>query len=710
MAIVEMRKLTLLGLVAEKDRLMRELSFCRCLEVAEAPEYEGTAPFEQRKEDAQAGVTRVKNAIDGFAELRKEAKNLNGYAKREVAALEKAIKKEGSDSAHQTNALIYADSEDKKALTVYNPPKLAKFPIAEVFSFERFDGIGDNLAELNSIMDGLEAAQNRLSAIRSEMVSLTTLRSQLLPYRDMTMPFDALAGTRNTAWYVGIISVYAYDKLAAAVSGNDLVTMFKLSSYGTNVVFGILYHRSESEFVTVAVQDFDISVCTFDGDKTAAQRISEINRKLKSLGDEVRQISETYAEKNDDLEKLKHLYDYYVLELRKLESAEKCRTTDKVFLLTGWVPERKVNRVLNALNDSGAVVAYEISLPEADEEPPTATDNVGLVSAFDGITNMYGAPSYRESDPNMFVAIFYFLFFGIMLGDAGYGLVLTIGCLVLMHLRKPTRKKSKMLLMLTMCGISTVLWGATLGSWFAIDDAGFLTKISWFNPMKEPLKMFVLSLALGAIQLSVGFLLGAITNWRNGTTTGLKLGGFCSSVAWTVIMIAFFFVLPMLKQMLGMQGELSKAQQTLVSIGKYIALVGVGLLVVGGVMGKKNPLKMLTGIFGNFYGALSVLSDILSYTRIFGLGLTSGVIGYVLNVLAGLLIQLLPGVGYVFAIVILVGGHAFNLAINTLGAYVHNSRLQFIEFFGHFYDGSGYQFKPLGEEMQYTYIEEKTAA
>ena len=710
MAIVEMRKLTMLGLVDEKDRLLKQLSFCRCVEVADSPFVEGTEALEVKKDELTAAISRVKNAIEGFSTLKKEALNLNGYAKREIVALEKAVKKQGAELAHQTTALVYAGSEKADELALYQPTKVAKFPPAEVFSFEKFDEIGRTIPEMNAIMSDVESALARLAAIRSEMVSLTTLRGQLLPYRELTVAFSELENTKNTIWNIGVISAYTYDKFAAAFADNELAQVFKLSSYNANCVYGVLCHRSVSEEVAAKIQEFETVPCSFDMAVTAGRKIDEINAGLRELGIESKTIADEYAERLTDVEKLKHLYDYYVLELRKAESAERCRTTAKTFLLTAWLPEKKTDKVISALEKSGAVVAYEITEPKPNDDVPTLTHNPKLVAAFEGITNMYGAPSYREHDPNPFVAVFYFLFFGIMLGDAGYGLVLTAGCLALMVLRRPTQRKSPMLLMLMLCGISTILWGATLGGWFAIDNIGFLAKISWFNPMKEPLKMFVVSLVLGAMQLSVGFLLGGITAWENADKLGAKLGGFCSNVAWSVIMIAFFFVLPMLMRILGMITELSDAQNTLVSIGKYIAFAGVGLLVLGGVLGKKNPLKMLTGIFGNLYGSLNVLSDILSYTRIFGLGLTSGVIGYVLNVLAGLLIDMIPVAGYVFAIGILVVGHTFNLAINTLGAYVHNSRLQFIEFFGHFYDGTGYLFRPLGDEMKYTYIEDNNVA
>ena len=128
-------------------------------------------------------------------------------------------------------------------------------------------------------------------------------------------------------------------------------------------------------------------------------------------------------------------------------------------------------------------------------------------------------------------------------------------------------------------------------------------------------------------------------------------------------------------------------------------------LVIGGAIGKKNPIKMVGGALGSVYGAINVVSDLLSYSRLFGLGLTSGVIGLVMNELGMIMVDMMGPIGWVPAVIVFVGGHVFNLAINLLGAYVHDSRLQYIEFFGRFYDGSGRAFKPLGVDVKYTYLD-----
>ena len=142
-------------------------------------------------------------------------------------------------------------------------------------------------------------------------------------------------------------------------------------------------------------------------------------------------------------------------------------------------------------------------------------------------------------------------------------------------------------------------------------------------------------------------------------------------------------------------------------VGMYVAIAGFAMIILGGAAGKKNPLKMVTGALGNVYGSINVVSDLLSYSRLFGLGLTTGVIGYVVNMLADLIVNTFFGggwYGWIVAVPVLIIGHAFNLSINLLGAYVHDSRLQYIEFFGRFYEGKGHAFNPLGGKTQYTYL------
>lgn len=295
-----------------------------------------------------------------------------------------------------------------------------------------------------------------------------------------------------------------------------------------------------------------------------------------------------------------------------------------------------------------------------------------------------------------------------MISDAGYGLLMAIACFAMVKIMKPVKNSGRMLMMFGFCGISTVIWGTLFGGWFGITiPAGsFLDKLTWFNPLDDPLKMFMLALGMGVLQIGTGFALKGIALCRSGHPVYAIFNQF----SWDVIFIGLLLLSPKLMLFLGAITTSPEPAWFSVcsTVGMYVALAGFVMLLIGGGIGKKNPIKMVTGAFGNAYGAINVVSDLLSYSRLFGLGLTTGVIGYVINMLANIIVNTFFGglwVGWIIAVPVLLIGHTFNIAINLLGAYVHNSRLQYIEFFGRFYEGNGRAFKPLGSSTRYTYLD-----
>ncbi|MEG1536056.1 MAG: V-type ATPase 116kDa subunit family protein [Clostridia bacterium] len=705
MSIVRMRKLTLIGLTSDKDKLLRALSRLRALDVKVADELKNTSAFEQDKDKINENFSRVSNALALADKIKKDAKAINIYSQNNIKQFQKAVKKGGEDLAELTTPLVYANTTDAKALEVFVATKKPKFQEPKIFTFDDLDEIFRNRARIEGYIADIENASKRIDSIKTELSKLSLLRNQMLVYRSIDAPFSQFADHKYMSCIVGAMQKSKLNELALALKEVDLCELFRFDDVFSEAAFAIIFHKEVASEINGVLNNFVYTKCPFEYSRATIECIEEINCGMAKLGQECKNVAFENAEQGDKLKDIQTLFDYYNLELRKLEAAEKCRATTKTFLLEGWIPFDKESLVSEKLSDKDCVVAFEFADPQDNELPPTLTKNNGFVSAFEGVTNMYGVPNYRERDPNTLLAIFYFLLFGIMLGDAGYGIFVTLSCFIYLALAKKTKKKSPMIKMFLFCGISTIVWGVLFGGWFAIENIGALESLRWFNPLNEPLKMFVLSLCMGALQEMVAFFVGGITKAENEKSIPKKIGLMLSNFGWCAVMIAFFLVLPAMMKILGITTETVGWQATMVSVGGYVAIVGVAMLVLGGVVGKTNPLKMFTGIFGNLYGGINVISDLLSYTRLFGLGLTSAVIGYVINILVGIFVQMLGWAGWIIAVPVLIIGHGFNIGINMLGAYVHNARLQFIEFFGHFYDGSGYLYKPLGAEMKYTFVE-----
>ncbi len=309
---------------------------------------------------------------------------------------------------------------------------------------------------------------------------------------------------------------------------------------------------------------------------------------------------------------------------------------------------------------------------------------------------MYSLPSRHDIDPTKLLAPFYFIFFGMMLSDAAYGIIMAVGCWYILKKFKLEGMTYRMIKMFFYCGISTFIWGALFGGWFGdfipvaaktLFDVDIVIKPIWFDPMAEPMKLLIFSLILGGIHLFVGMGIQAYMFIRDGH----PLDALFDIGLWYVLLIGLV--------LFGIGGSVAPV---MVTVGKVMSIVGaVGILLTGGRK-KKGIFGKITGGLGSLYGITSYLSDVLSYSRLLALGLATGVVAKVINTLGSL-----AGGGVKGAIVLLLAfviGTVFNIAINALGAFVHSCRLQYVEFFGKFYTGGGRPFEPFERKTKYIKI------
>ena len=281
-----------------------------------------------------------------------------------------------------------------------------------------------------------------------------------------------------------------------------------------------------------------------------------------------------------------------------------------------------------------------------------------------------------------------------MLADAGYGLILMILTGIVLIKQRPPKGQASLIKIVFMGGISTVIWGIIFGSYFGY-SATDLGIWCWFNPIEEPMNMLFLSLGMGVFQMCFGLGINMVAMFKQKK----PLDAISGTLSWYFMIIGLA---------LAFGSSLIKAiaiPAWVKTVGYVLLGVGVALLMLSGALHKKGASKV-TGAFASLYDIINFFSDLMSYTRIFGLGLASAVIGMVFNEIGALMMNMIPvkAIGVVVAAIVFLIGHVFNIGINALGAYVHNSRLQFVEFFGKFYTGGGRLFRPLGCEMKYYYI------
>jgi V/A-type H+-transporting ATPase subunit I len=385
--------------------------------------------------------------------------------------------------------------------------------------------------------------------------------------------------------------------------------------------------------------------------------------------------------------------DYVSAERDALAAQGRMIGTDHVVALSGWAPADSVNRLKKALSKISPNICLEHRTPDKNEPFPVLLRNRGVAKPIELITELYSTPDSGSVDPTTIMTPFFLFFFGMMVSDAAYGVILSVVTFILIRRLKPSGTMEKLLKMLFYGGLCVVFWGVLFGSWFGgindffnNDTLGRLTAPRWFNPLEDPMKLLVVSFILGGVHLFTGMGVEVYKRCRKGQV----LDALFDQVSWMALLAG-----------LALFGAVPAASR----IGLYMAVAGAAILVLTQGRTKKNIFGKLIGGVGSLYDVTSYLSDVLSYSRLLALGLATGVIATVVNTM-GMLAGDIPFVGKIALAVIFIGGHTFNILINVLGAYVHSSRLQYVEFFGKFFEGGGQAFAPLRRKFKFILLKE----
>ncbi len=370
--------------------------------------------------------------------------------------------------------------------------------------------------------------------------------------------------------------------------------------------------------------------------------------------------------------------------------------TEHAVVFDGWLNEQKRSAVETAFKEQNLAVAIDELELAVDEEPPVEISNSPLVQPFEAVTRLYGMPGYKDLDPTVFLAGFFFLFFGMSLTDVGYGLFLMVVAAIVLTLFKvapPVRMFAKLLLFV---GFSTVLVGLLFGGYLGIDTKyipDFLKQLQIYDPIGNPLPVFYTALGLGVFQVMFGIVLKIYSEYRNGRF----LTGVLDQGPWL-----FVFVIGILYL------ATSTGYITAFALPQLVNLLYVGLVMVVLSSGRKGSgvLEKLKNAALSLYDSIGYFSDILSYSRLLALGLATTALAFAVNLIASMVVDV-PYVGAILALMILLIGHLFTLAVNTLGAFIHSARLQFVEFFGKFISGTGRSFAPLSRKKKYIAVKDE---
>ena len=543
----------------------------------------------------------------------------------------------------------------------------------------------------------VEKVTQGLAALKAKLAEEEVLMQSLVPYLDFKFSLDD-KGTKTAALLLGSLPAGIKEERIEALASEIGFAAEILSSDSRGVYLAVVTHRKTEQDTLRALSALGFlraSISKTNGHATALFDASQ-NRagKIKSDMNRLDARLDVLAE---NLTEVEILSDLAHTALLAEQNKAALLSTKKCAVLTGWCPTRERERVSRMLDRAAA--AYEFSPPAEGDDVPVLLQNNPYARNFEWVLGMYSYPRYGKFDPTFIMSIFYFLIFGLMFADAGYGLALVVGCFGAVRWLHPREGMKRFLLMFGYCGISCIIFGVLFGSYFGNFPLAFMQNVLGlapeempnlalfpsleanlailFDPIQNPMGFLVVSLAFGALHLLAGMAVKAYILCREGQPLAalFDIGSYWALFAG----IGTVF----LHRTVG------------------ISLIALGVVAIVATQGrhKKGVAGKIIGGLGGLYSLINYASDLLSYSRILALGLAAGVIAQVVNILATM--KGASFIGFLIMIVVFVIGHLLNLVINVLGTFVHTSRLQYIEFFGKFYDDGGTPFKPMRVSDRY---------
>jgi len=508
--------------------------------------------------------------------------------------------------------------------------------------------------------------------------------------------------TEKTITLLGSVSFESWERIMAKSKKLDNISLQKSHEENREVFFSITFYKDLEKEVREMLTHYDFKPAQLpDIDCLPGKKINLCDENIKQAKKKIKEINKKINQLVPFLEKLEVTLDYLSWKKEQKQALDKSINTEKTFALLFWIEKRFVKILKDKLEKITNDFALEKMPLKKNESVPVTLHNRNMIEPFESVTGVYGMPLKTEPDPTPFLAPFFFIFFGFCVSDAGYGLVMTAIMLLILKISKKPKKEMKLIRLLVLGGISTFLAGVLFGSWFGIDISS-MAPGAWFrefvltfkvmDPVNDPITVLLISLVFGLIQIMTGLIINTWWKIKKGKIKEALLGSGMWFVALLTlglwVMTKVGFLIP----------------SSFSGIMTYILLVVAGLLILANTTKTKNIfLKLPIGIY-SLYDLIGYLSDTLSYSRLLALGLATGIIAMVVNLIAGLAIEMIPIVGYLLALFILIGGHAFNIGINALGAFIHSGRLQFVEFFPKFMEGGGTRFKPFKKQAKYIRI------
>ena len=661
MAVCKVKKVNLFTYIGLKDKVIEELQKAGCVQIknvtAKLREYDLLDYQKMTTSEIDAAISEVKYCIDYLSNYKDEAKK---YHKLLVPSRK-----------------------------VYEYDKLP-------FLFAQFD--------YKDIYKKCKELDSRLAELKNRENHLEGLKDQLIEWEELNIDIQDLEGTKNTIITLGFIPFKDYVSCIEEITkiGKE-IDIKKVSEDKRQCKIMIISIPEYSPSIKKILNKYNFEYFKFPQELkgTPLEIIKSATRELKDIRKEREEIAKASIKLYKNNLSLYIAFDHLFISKSRRDMEKYFKQTRNVLILEGWILEKDIGLLKERLFKNYQEIEIFFSDPQENENIPTALDNNKIIKPFEVITELYGIPRYNEIDPTPLLTPFFFIFFGMCLSDAGYGLIITILFFLATKKFKIGGMVKKLFDLLILGGLSSFIVGAFMGSWLGntLDYLPqqiifirniLLDKVALINPINNPMPILVISLILGLIQIYTGIITKFMDNIRNNKI----IDGLMDQGSWLLLITGFLIY--------GIANTFSFSKLIL-SISKYMIIGGTLSIILTQGRTNKNIIKRIGSGILALYDITGYLSDVLSYSRLFALGLATGIIAVVINTLV-LLVKDIPYIGFVFVILIYLGGHLFNIAISALSAFIHSARLQYVEFFTKFYQGGGTPFVPFKITTKYVKI------